>query len=83
MQYLLNTDNQEKVPNLGGCQVDVPGDSCAPGFLDSGLMPGEQSGVDQPHACCPGYFCPPMLTCLLPCPYGAYCPRYSPAGSSH
>ena len=29
----------------------------------------------EAHACCPGYFCPAMLTCMLPCPLGAYCPR--------
>jgi ABC-type multidrug transport system ATPase subunit len=24
--------------------------------------------------CCEGYFCPPSLTCMMPCPLGAYCP---------
>jgi len=30
----------------------------------------------QAHACCEGYFCPPQLTCMMPCPFGAYCPRW-------
>nr|QVT92381.1 ABC transporter [Salvia miltiorrhiza] len=25
--------------------------------------------------CCPGFFCPHGLTCMIPCPLGAYCPR--------
>ncbi|XP_041995410.1 ABC transporter G family member 28-like [Salvia splendens] len=25
--------------------------------------------------CCPGFFCPLGLTCMIPCPLGAYCPR--------
>ncbi|CAL4933868.1 unnamed protein product [Urochloa decumbens] len=24
--------------------------------------------------CCPGFFCPSGLTCMIPCPLGAYCP---------
>ncbi|CAN6283386.1 unnamed protein product [Urochloa humidicola] len=24
--------------------------------------------------CCPGFFCPRGLTCMIPCPLGAYCP---------
>ncbi|XP_074379277.1 putative white-brown complex homolog protein 30 [Apium graveolens] len=27
------------------------------------------------QACCPGFFCPSGLTCMMPCPLGAYCPR--------
>ena len=79
LQYLLKTDNPEKDPNLGKCEVDMGGDACAPGFLDA----SENTSIpympwsNEPHACCPGYFCPPMLTCLLPCPFGSYCPRYA------
>lgn len=29
----------------------------------------------QAHACCEGFFCPPELTCMMPCPLGSYCPR--------
>lgn len=25
--------------------------------------------------CCPGFFCPMGLTCMIPCPLGSYCPR--------
>ncbi|EPS60818.1 hypothetical protein M569_13983, partial [Genlisea aurea] len=24
--------------------------------------------------CCPGFFCPAGLTCMMPCPLGSYCP---------
>ncbi|GMH13309.1 hypothetical protein Nepgr_015150 [Nepenthes gracilis] len=27
------------------------------------------------QACCEGFFCPQGLTCMMPCPLGAYCPR--------
>ncbi|KAL6911259.1 hypothetical protein ACP4OV_000064 [Aristida adscensionis] len=29
------------------------------------------------QSCCPGFFCPHGLTCMIPCPLGAYCPRSS------
>ncbi|KAF6254331.1 hypothetical protein COO60DRAFT_1703369 [Scenedesmus sp. NREL 46B-D3] len=59
------------------CDVGKEAASCAPGFfqlLAFDLDPLAPSTV-KPHACCPGYFCPAMLTCMLPCPYGAICPR--------
>lgn len=31
--------------------------------------------LQEPHPCCDGYFCPPALTCMMPCPLGAYCIR--------
>lgn len=33
------------------------------------------SAMQEPHPCCDGYFCPPALTCMMPCPLGAYCRR--------
>ncbi|KAK9813958.1 hypothetical protein WJX73_006860 [Symbiochloris irregularis] len=38
----------------------------------------EKGGAPEAMACCPGYFCPPMLTCMMPCPLGAFCPRAVP-----
>ncbi|TVU07469.1 hypothetical protein EJB05_46792 [Eragrostis curvula] len=29
------------------------------------------------QTCCPGFFCPHGLTCMIPCPLGAYCPLSS------
>lgn len=77
MQYLLLTDNVEKVPSNMFCDVGNEAASCAPGFfqlLSLDVNPLAPS-LAKPHACCPGYFCPAMLTCMLPCPYGAICPR--------
>ncbi|BBN06086.1 protein MpABCG24 [Marchantia polymorpha subsp. ruderalis] len=28
----------------------------------------------DPQPCCAGFFCPRGLTCMMPCPLGAYCP---------
>lgn len=33
----------------------------------------DRSRDSQP--CCEGFFCPRGLTCMIPCPLGAYCPR--------
>ncbi|KAL4853041.1 ABC transporter G family member 28 [Chlorella vulgaris] len=33
----------------------------------------------EPVACCEGYFCPAQLSCMVPCPLGAFCPRAWPA----
>ncbi|KAK4740524.1 hypothetical protein SAY87_032371 [Trapa incisa] len=30
--------------------------------------------VDDCQPCCEGFFCPQGLTCMIPCPLGAYCP---------
>lgn len=82
VQYLLLTDNLEKVPNTLHCPDGVATDECAPGFFDAAALErdvnstaGGQGGEPAAYACCPGYFCPPMLTCMMPCPLGAFCPR--------
>lgn len=72
-QYMLLTENPEKVPDNAWCAAGVEEAACAPGFFDAATVRGAQR--QQPHACCAGYFCPPLLTCLMPCPTGAYCPR--------
>ncbi|CAI9268079.1 unnamed protein product [Lactuca saligna] len=30
--------------------------------------------TDNSQPCCEGFFCPQGLTCMIPCPLGAYCP---------
>ncbi|CAM6100951.1 unnamed protein product [Calypogeia fissa] len=30
--------------------------------------------VSNSKSCCAGFFCPAGLTCMIPCPMGAYCP---------
>ncbi|GLJ04797.1 hypothetical protein SUGI_0003600 [Cryptomeria japonica] len=31
--------------------------------------------TENSKPCCSGFFCPRGLTCMIPCPLGAYCPR--------
>lgn len=60
LQFLLLTDNTEKIPSNAFCDVGNEAESCAPGFfqmLSLDLDPLAPSVV-KPHACCPGYFCP-------------------------
>lgn len=77
-QYMLLTDNQEKVPDSLQCTAGGSGSqpACTPGFLDARLENRVASVVPQePVACCEGYFCPAQLSCMVPCPLGAFCPR--------
>eukprot|EP00879_Flechtneria_rotunda_P031195 GHRR01034055.1.p1 GENE.GHRR01034055.1~~GHRR01034055.1.p1 ORF type:complete len:597 (+),score=153.10 GHRR01034055.1:108-1898(+) len=80
MKFLLLTDNIEKIPSNAFCEVGSEAPACAPGFfqtlnLSHTLQDPTATAPVKPHACCPGYFCPGMLACMLPCPLGAYCPR--------
>ncbi|XP_059306985.1 putative white-brown complex homolog protein 30 [Lycium ferocissimum] len=58
-----------------GCE---PGWSCSVGtnqkvdLKNAKDMP-DRTRDNQP--CCEGFFCPRGLTCMIPCPLGAYCPR--------
>uniref|UniRef100_J3N2Y8 ABC transporter domain-containing protein n=1 Tax=Oryza brachyantha TaxID=4533 RepID=J3N2Y8_ORYBR len=52
---------------------------CQPGWACSRQDANSSSGVVPSSAvncrpCCPGFFCPRGLTCMIPCPLGAYCP---------
>ncbi|XP_062205285.1 ABC transporter G family member 25-like isoform X2 [Phragmites australis] len=53
-----------------GCQ---PGWACATLDDESSdqLIPSRAVNC---RPCCPGFFCPRGLTCMMPCPLGAYCP---------
>ena len=131
LQYILRTENPEKVPNTAECRAGVASVACGPGQFDAAMpspaagdgnlmrheyasthyssaaaaaaaSAGQQVGrqrqlelpislgslvdwqqqaaaerLQQPHPCCDGYFCPPALTCMLPCPLGAFCRRYA------
>lgn len=37
MQYILHTDNPEKVPNSAACNAGVASAACGPGFFDAAL----------------------------------------------
>ncbi|KDD74144.1 hypothetical protein H632_c1535p0, partial [Helicosporidium sp. ATCC 50920] len=80
-KYMLMTDNPEKIPDTSDCVSGHLSSACAPGFFDARLgnrRPGRPRNPPEPHACCAGYFCPSQLTCMMPCPRGAYCPPAHP-----
>ncbi|KAK1621024.1 hypothetical protein QYE76_026541 [Lolium multiflorum] len=65
------------------CNLTSWSDGCEPGWACSA---GEQKvdlkdskeipyRADDCQACCAGFFCPHALTCMIPCPLGAYCPE--------
>uniref|UniRef100_A0A0E0M844 ABC transporter domain-containing protein n=1 Tax=Oryza punctata TaxID=4537 RepID=A0A0E0M844_ORYPU len=53
-----------------GCQ---PGWACARQDSSSSEREVPSRAVNC-RPCCPGFFCPRGLTCMIPCPLGAYCP---------
>ncbi|GAB2276784.1 ABC transporter G member 24 [Dionaea muscipula] len=63
---------------LSGCE---PGWACGVDPLvpvdleNSTSIPSRTSDC---QACCEGFFCPQGLTCMMPCPLGAYCPLARP-----
>ncbi|KAK3261366.1 hypothetical protein CYMTET_29722, partial [Cymbomonas tetramitiformis] len=70
-EHLLRSNDPETVPDNPACRAkDSATGVCSPGYFHA--LPDLPS---IPHTCCEGYFCPAHLTCILPCPYGSYCPR--------
>uniref|UniRef100_A0A0D9XRK3 ABC transporter domain-containing protein n=1 Tax=Leersia perrieri TaxID=77586 RepID=A0A0D9XRK3_9ORYZ len=68
------------------CNLSSWIDGCEPGWACSAGKEQKinlQDAKDIPfravdcQACCPGFFCPHGLTCMIPCPLGAYCPLSS------
>ncbi|KAF0897578.1 hypothetical protein E2562_039380 [Oryza meyeriana var. granulata] len=68
------------------CNLSSWIDGCEPGWACSVGKEQKinlQDAKDIPYraldcqACCPGFFCPHGLTCMIPCPLGAYCPLSS------
>ncbi|PHU03957.1 hypothetical protein BC332_29208 [Capsicum chinense] len=57
---------------VNGCE---PGWACSVGDnsvdLDLNKMPHR---ILECEPCCEGFFCPRGLTCMIPCPLGAFCP---------
>jgi hypothetical protein len=78
LQYILRSESTEKIPSNFHCTTGSHKDACQPGFFLANITTTQS----EPYACCPGYFCPVMLTCMMPCPYGSYCPRYVKQGTS-
>jgi hypothetical protein len=87
-RFMLLTADPEKVPATRHCPAggSASGGSvgCAPGFF-AARETEEQEEENRhhrhrqvAHKCCPGYFCPDNLVCMMPCPLGAHCPRSTP-----
>ncbi|KAK9115607.1 hypothetical protein Sjap_014554 [Stephania japonica] len=65
------------------CNLNSYNDGCEPGWACS---VGKDKKVDLKNSkeaplrtqdcqpCCAGFFCPHGITCMIPCPLGAYCP---------
>ncbi|GMH39179.1 hypothetical protein BSKO_07077 [Bryopsis sp. KO-2023] len=67
LRFIVRTDNPEKIPSTEACRSgNSTSGGCWPGFF-------EFEGSAMP--CCDGFFCPRMLTCMIPCPLGAHCVR--------
>ncbi|CAA6655435.1 unnamed protein product [Spirodela intermedia] len=71
--YLKPNKNCNLTSWASGCE---PGWACSVGIdhkidLYSKTVP---SRVLDCHPCCAGFFCPRGITCMIPCPLGAYCP---------
>ena len=44
LQYILRTDNLEKVPNTAACRAGTAAAACGPGFFDAALPAGPAGG---------------------------------------
>ncbi|KAG0575427.1 hypothetical protein KC19_5G003000 [Ceratodon purpureus] len=67
-------------PNLN-CNSSSWNSACEAGWAAQKLTPGGLNSDIVPvriffrKTCCDGFFCPRGLTCMMPCPLGAYCPQ--------
>nr|CAD1830809.1 unnamed protein product [Ananas comosus var. bracteatus] len=72
--YLRPNKNCNLTSWVSGCE---PGWACRAGknqkinLQDSKTVPYRTVNC---RPCCPGFFCPHGITCMIPCPLGAYCP---------
>ncbi|GAB2250576.1 hypothetical protein Droror1_Dr00016826 [Drosera rotundifolia] len=74
---LIPSKNCNLTTWLSGCE---PGWACGidPSLavdLNSTVIPTRTTDC---QICCEGFFCPQGLTCMMPCPLGAYCPLAMP-----
>ncbi|KAJ9188819.1 hypothetical protein P3X46_000180 [Hevea brasiliensis] len=72
--YLQPNKNCNLSSWVSGCE---PGWACSVGrgqkidLKNSETMPSRTNDCEP---CCEGFFCPHGITCMIPCPLGAYCP---------
>ncbi|KAI6676541.1 hypothetical protein NL676_037337 [Syzygium grande] len=72
--YLKPNKNCNLTTWISGCE---PGWACSVGANQPVDLKNAQeipARTDNCQACCEGFFCPHGLTCMIPCPLGAYCP---------
>uniref|UniRef100_A0ACD6AN75 Uncharacterized protein n=1 Tax=Avena sativa TaxID=4498 RepID=A0ACD6AN75_AVESA len=82
-QSILYTSGKKNYvkPNKN-CNLTAWIDGCEPGW---GCTADHEVDLEDANnfpsrtldcsGCCPGFFCPHGLTCMIPCPLGAYCPQ--------
>ncbi|XP_022998839.1 ABC transporter G family member 28 [Cucurbita maxima] len=72
--YLKPNKNCNLSSWVSGCE---PGWACSAGmgtkvdYKETKVMP---TRTIRCRTCCEGFFCPHGITCMIPCPLGAYCP---------
>ncbi|KAL9226951.1 hypothetical protein vseg_002704 [Gypsophila vaccaria] len=74
VKYLKPNRNCNLTSWVGGCE---PGWACSIGSNESFDLGNSQeipARALECKPCCDGFFCPQGLTCMMPCPLGAYCP---------
>ncbi|GLT54835.1 hypothetical protein SLA2020_279990 [Shorea laevis] len=71
--YLKPNKNCNLSSWVSGCE---PGWACSAGSHKVDLKNSKDMPVRTTNcaACCEGFFCPNGITCMIPCPLGAYCP---------
>lgn len=72
--YLKPNENCNLTTWISGCE---PGWACSVGANQPVDLKNAQeipTRTTSCQACCEGFFCPHGLTCMIPCPLGAYCP---------
>ncbi|KAK9699545.1 hypothetical protein RND81_08G180400 [Saponaria officinalis] len=74
VSYMSPNVNCNSTSWVSGCE---PGWACSIGS-DNGFELGNPKQIPARtfdcSTCCDGFFCPQGLTCMMPCPLGAYCP---------
>ncbi|MED6184984.1 ABC transporter G member 28 [Stylosanthes scabra] len=79
---LFKTGKRFVNPNVN-CNMSTWLNGCEPGWACKANAKVELNSTQKDipvrnsdcQPCCEGFFCPPGLTCMIPCPLGAYCPK--------
>lgn len=83
-RFLVNGGNNNFLRPNRNCNTTSWVSGCEPGWACSVLDAQNaqlKDSINFPYRtqncrpCCEGFFCPRGITCMIPCPLGAYCPR--------